>query len=303
MSSDITRFSKISDPFSIVLVLLGVSGLLASTRVATGQELYGTLQKITRANTLTIGFRESSPPFSFIGDNRQPSGYAIDLCNKIAEDVKVMLGKPDLKVDFLPVTPQTRIPLVANHTVDMECGSTTNTLSRQLDVDFSSIFYTTGTRILTRKIFGAKEIGDFQGKSIGAVTGSTNERAIRGMVDAGRLKDIRLVGVSDYSNGLTALEGKSIDGFVTDDIVLFGLLGKSSMKSELEVIGRFLTYDPYGIMIRRDDSAFRRVVNKTLADLFRSGEIWKIYAKWFDPIGVPVSPLLKAAVELQALPE
>ena len=303
MCPPITKRSRSPDFASAVLFLLGGWGFLSSIMGAHAQELYGTLQKINRVNAVTIGFRENSPPFSSTGDNKQPRGYAIDLCNKIAEDVKIALGKPELKVDFQPVTPQTRIPLVANFTVDLECGSTTNTFARQRDVDFSATYFTTGTRILTRKSLRAKEIEDFQDKSMGVVTGSTNERAVQLMMKTGGLKNIRLVGFKDYSDGLVALENKSIDGFVTDEIVLFGLLRKSSIGSDLEVTGRFLTYDPYGIMIRRDDSAFRLIVNKALAELFRSGEIWNIYAKWFDPIGVPVSPLLKAAVELQALPE
>lgn len=270
---------------------------------ALGRELYGTLRKINDTNTIVVGHRESSVPFSYINDKKQPVGYAIDICNKIVDEIKKTLEKPNLQVTYMVVTPQNRISLVANHTVDMECGSTTNTLARQEQVDFSAIYFTTGTRVLVRKMIKAKEIEKLQGKSIGVIGGSTNQRAINAIIDAGRLKNTRLVEFKDYAAAQAALEASNVDAFATDDIVLFGLISKSSIRSELEVIGRFLTYDPYGIMTRRDDSAFRLIVNKTMAALFRSGEIEKIYGKWFDPIGVPISELTRAGFALQALPE
>ena len=285
------------------LSVMTVLGLLGVTAGAPAQEFYGTLKKINDSNAIAIGHRDASIPFSYYDEKKQPVGYAMDLCNKVVEEVKKTLHKPDLQVKYVLVNPQTRIPLVANHTIDMECGSTTNTLARQQQVDFSAIYFTTGTRVLTRKAARAKEIEDFQGKSVGVVGGSTNERAIKAMIDAGKLTDLRVMDLKDYAEAQAALEADRIAAFVTDDIVLFGLMSKSSIKAELEVVGRFLTYDPYGIMMRRDDSAFRLVVNKTLAGLFRSGEIEKIYAKWFAPIGVPISPLMKAGFELQALPE
>jgi glutamate/aspartate transport system substrate-binding protein len=157
--------------------------------------------------------------------------------------------------------------------------------------------------MLSRTSGKFKEIEDFKGKSIGLSVGSTNERVVKALIDAGKVKDVRILNLKDHAEALVALETDRIDGYASDDIVLYGLISKSRIKNELEVVGRNLSYEPYGIMLPRDDSAFRLVVNKTLADLFRSGEIDKIYAKWFDPLGVPVNPLLKAAFELQALPE
>jgi glutamate/aspartate transport system substrate-binding protein len=285
------------------MCLLAAFTLLGTCERARAQELYGTLKKIDDSNTITIGHRESSAPFSFYDAKKQPVGYAMDLCGQVVEQVRKVLKKPNLQVAYRTVTPQTRIPAVMDGTVDMECGTTTNTLARQQQVDFSAVYFTTGTRVLSRKAAKAGEIEDLQGKSVGVVGGSTNERAIKAMIDSGKLKNVRLAVVKDYADGLAALEGNSVDAFATDDIVLYDLLSKSRIKSELEVVGRFLTYDPYGIMFRRDDSAFRLVVNRALAGLFRSGEINTIYAKWFDPLGVPVTPLMKAGFELQALPE
>jgi glutamate/aspartate transport system substrate-binding protein len=267
------------------------------------QEIYGTLKKINDSNKITIGHRESSIPFSYYDEKKQPVGYAMDLCNRVVDEVKIALKKPGIQVDYLMVTAQTRIPMVVDQSIDMECGSTTNTLSRQQQVDFSAVYFTTGTRMLARKALKAREIEDLQSRSIGVVGGSTNERAIKAMIDSGKLQNIRLTVLKDYADGLAAVETNSVDAFATDDIVLYGLLSKSRVKDELEVIGRLLTYDPYGIMVRRDDSAFRLVVNRALANAFRSGEAEKIYAKWFDPIGVPISPFMKAAFALQALPE
>lgn len=289
---------------------LGLMALLAATLWTSlgaaplgAQELYGTLKKISDTGTITIGHRDSSIPFSYYDEKKQPIGYAMDLCHRIVDEIKKTLKRTDLQVKYISVNPQTRIPLMANNTVDMECGSTTNTIARQQQVAFSMVYFTTGTKVLTRKSFKSKEIEDFQGKSVGLAVGSTNERAVKDMISAGKLKDIRILALKDHAEALVALETDRIDAYASDDIVLYGLRWKSRLKDELEVVGRYLSYDPYGIMMRRDDSTFHLLVNKTLADLFRSGEIMKLYSKWFDPVGVPVSPLLKAAFELQALPE
>jgi glutamate/aspartate transport system substrate-binding protein len=279
------------------------AGLLLFTGQASAQEFYGTLKKIKDTNTITIGHREASIPFSYYDDKKQPIGYAMDLCAKVVEEIKKVIKAPDLQVKYLPVNAQTRIPLMVNGTVNIECGSTTNTLGRTHQIDFSAIYFTTATRVLTRKSGNFKEIEDFKGKSIGLSVGSTNERVVKALIDAGKVKDVRILNLKDHAEALVALETDRIDGYASDDIVLYGLISKSRIKNELEVVGRNLSYEPYGLMLPRDDSAYRLVVNRTLAELFRSGEIEKIYAKWFDPLEVPLNPLLKAAFELQALPE
>ncbi|MFM9845564.1 MAG: amino acid ABC transporter substrate-binding protein [Hyphomicrobiaceae bacterium] len=280
-----------------------VAGLLLFTGQASAQEFYGTLKRIKETNTITVGHREASIPFSYYDDKKQPIGYAMDLCAKVVDEVKKVIKAPDLQVKYLPVNAQTRIPLMVNGTVNIECGSTTNTLGRTHQIDFSAIYFTTATRVLTRKSGKFKEIEDFQGKSIGLSVGSTNERVVKALIDAGKVKDVRILNLKDHAEALVALETDRIDGYASDDIVLYGLISKSRIKNELEVVGRNLSYEPYGLMLPRDDSAYRLVVNRTLAELFRSGEIEKIYAKWFDPLGVPINPLLKAAFELQALPD
>jgi len=222
---------------------------------------------------------------------------------KIVDEVRASLKKPDITVKYAMVNAQTRIPMVVDGSIDLECGSTTNTLSRQQQVDFSATYFTTGTRLLTWKSTKTREIEDLVGKSIAVVGGSTNEKAVKALVDAGKVKSAKLVVVKDYAEGIAILEAKTVTAFATDDVVLFGLLAKSAKKKDLEVVGRFLTYDPYGVMMRRNDADFRLVVNRALARVFRSGEAARIYAKWFDPMSVRISPLLKAGFELQAIPE
>jgi glutamate/aspartate transport system substrate-binding protein len=282
---------------AVLAALICISG---TTQAA---ELGGTLRKIRDTGVITIGHREASSPFSYVDLNKQPVGYAIDLCLKIADEVKAVLEKPDVTVKYAVVNPQTRIPLVVDGSVDLECGSTTNTLARQQQVDFSPVYFTTGTRLLTWKANNVREIENLAGKTIAVVSGSTNEKAVKALIDNGQARGAQLVVTKDYAEGINALEAKRADAFATDDIVLFGLLAKSEKKQDLEIVGRYLTYDPYGIMYRRGDPDFRLAVNKALARVFRSGEIAKIYSKWFDPIAVPMSPLLKAGFELQAIPE
>jgi glutamate/aspartate transport system substrate-binding protein len=259
-------FAGHSRPWTLGGAVLAM--LISSGGSAHSGELTGTLKKIRDNGAITIGHREASSPFSFFNSNKQPIGYAIDLCLKIVDEVKAVLEKPSLTIKYSIVNAQTRIPLVVDGTIDLECGSTTNTLARQQQVDFSPVYFTTGTRI-----------------------------------ENGQARGAQLVVTKDYAEGMVALETKKADAFATDDIVLFGLLAKSEKKEDLEVVGRYLTYDPYGIMYRRGDPDFRLAVSKALARVFRSGEIAKIYAKWFDPVAVPMSPLLKAGFELQALPE
>ncbi|MBI2584785.1 MAG: amino acid ABC transporter substrate-binding protein [Rhodospirillales bacterium] len=268
-------------------------------------ELYGTLKKVKEKGEIVMGHREASVPFAYIGPDGKPIGYSIDLCNKIIDKVKNELKMPDLKVKQVPVTPQTRIPLLANGTIDIECGSTTNNLTRTQQVDFLAVTYITGTKLAVKKGSGIKEIEDLKGKAIGLALGTTNEKAIKTVAEQLKI-DLKYHMVKDHPQGWLALETGRVDAYATDDVLLYGLISKSKDPSKYEVVGRFLSYDPYGIMVRRDDSAIRLLGNTVLADLMRSGEMQKIYDKWFNPgptnIKMPISADLKKAYEIQALP-
>jgi glutamate/aspartate transport system substrate-binding protein len=268
---------------------------------AGAQQLYGTLKKVKESGVFTIGHREASYPFAYYDDNKKPAGFAVDLCERVAEAVKKELSLPNLEIRYLPVNPQTRIPLLTNGTIDIECGSTTNNLTRQQQVDFTHIMYVTGTRLLVSKKSRIKEVEDLKGKVAAVAQGTTNEKIIRELIEKLGI-NTKLIYVKDHSEGMLALETGRIDAYVHDEVGEFALLAKSRKKDELAVVGRLLSYDPYGLMVRRDDSAYRLVANRMLSDLFRTGEINAIFKKWFDPVGIPMTDEVKAAFRLQALP-
>jgi len=265
-----------------------------------------TLKRIEERGLVTIGHRETSIPFSYIGDGSEPIGYSIDICMKIVDGIKAELGKDDLSVKFVPVTGQTRIPLIANGTIDLECGSTTNNLTRQKQVEYLSTTFITGTKIASKKGSGVTEIEDLNGKIIGLSSGTTNEKAIKAKIEELGL-DVKVVPVKDHSQGWLALETDRIDAYGSDDVLLFGLISKSKDPGAFQVTGRYLSFDPYAIMVPRNDSTFARLGRVVMSDLMRSGEMAEIYNKWFAPgptnINMPLTATLKTAFEIQALPE
>lgn len=284
-----------------VRILAGavMAALVASPAVA--QDLTGTLKAIKERGTIVVGHREASVPFSYLNDEQEPVGYTLDICSRVIENVKERIGVEDLDVRMVPVNPQTRIPLLANRTIDMECGSTTYNLTRDKQIDYSLITYITGTKLLVKKESGIEGIDDLDGKSIALAQGTTNERAVKREMEERGL-DIRVLNVKDHNEGFLALQTDRVDAYSTDDILLYGLIAKSKAPEDYAVVGEFLSYDPYSIMVPPNDSDFRLVVDRTVADLFRSGEIHDIYDKWFEPMGVPMSSMLEDAVRIQALP-
>ena len=250
---------------------------------------------------IVIGHRESSVPFAYLDENQKPVGYSIDLCMKIVEAVEAELGK-ELTVKYVPVNPKTRIALIANGTIDLECGSTTNTLTRQKQVEYLPVTFITGTKLLVRKDGGIQSVADLGGKVVALAQGTTNERAVLAAVEELGL-DVKVLPVRDHAEGMLSLETDRVDVYATDHILLFGLISKSKTPDDFVVVGDFLSFDPYALMVRRDDSEFELIGKKALGAVFRSGEIDAIYSKWFDPLGVPADPLLKAAFTLGALPE
>lgn len=272
-----------------------------ATPAALAQGAGGTLDKISKSGEIVIGHRESSVPFSYLDADQKPVGYSIDLCMKIVDAVSAELGKK-IAVKYVPVNPKTRIALMANGTIDLECGSTTNNLTRQQQVEYLPVTFVTGTKIMARKGSGISSVADLNGKSVALAQGTTNERAVKAAIKDQGL-DVKVLPVRDHAEGMLSLETDRVDAYSTDHILLFGLIAKSKTPDKFEVVGDFLSFDPYAIMVRRDDSAFELVGKKALAAVFRSGEIDGIYAKWFDPLGVPQGDLLKAAFTLGGLPE
>jgi glutamate/aspartate transport system substrate-binding protein len=263
------------------------------------------LKRIKERGVINVGHREASIPFSYIGPDGKPIGYSIDLCMMIIEKIKAEIQAPDLKVKFVPVTSQTRIPLMANGTIDMECGSTTNNLTRSKQVDYLAVTFITGTQLGVKKNSGINEIEDLNGKAIALSLGTTNEKAVKAVIQEKGL-NVKIVMVKDHPQGWLALETGRVDAYATDHVLVYGLISKSKDPSQFKVTGRFLSYDPYGIMVPRNDSTYRLIGNTVLADLMRSGEMVKLYDKWFNPgptnINMPLSPTLRTAFEVQALP-
>lgn len=288
----------------IAIATLVAASLPVSARAGAGDS--PTLKRIEERGTISIGHRETSIPFSYMGDDGKPIGYSIDICMKFVDEIRKELNKPDIKVKFVPVTGQTRIPLLANGTIDMECGSTTNNLTRQKQVAYLPTTFITGTKIAVRKDSGAKEIEDLKGKIIGLSAGTTNEKAIKEHIAKEKL-DIRVTEVKDHSQGWLALETGRVDAYGSDDVLLYGLISKSKSPDDYAVVGRYLSFDPYSIMVPRNDSTFQRLGTAVIAGLMRSGELEKMYNKWFSPgptnIKMPITDTLKTAFEIQALPE
>jgi len=278
------------------------AALLLTNTMASAQELYGTLKKIKDSGTIVIGHNEDSPPFAYFGADGKPQGYSIDICNKIAEAVKAELKMDDLTVKYQAVNGQTRTPLLVNGTVDLVCATTTNTFSRQKQLDFLNTMFITGNRLLVRKDSGIKEIEDLKGKVVSANQGTTNEKVLHELNDKLGL-GIKILPTKDQPQAWAALESDRTDAHMTDAVVEYGLIAKAKNPDDYMVTGRLLSFDPYAIVIRRDDSAFRSIGNRTLAQLYRSGEWEQIYTKWMSTIGQPMSPELKQLMSMQNYPD
>ncbi len=277
--------------------------LLATIQPASAQDSF-VLERIKERGVINMGHREASVPFAYIHEGKV-QGYSIDLCDKFVEAIKKTLEMPNITVKHVPVTSQTRLALIANGNIDMECGSTTNNLTRQKQVDYLPVTFITGTKIASKKDSGINEIEDLDGKAIAIVQGTTNEKAIKRIMKEKGL-NINIIPVKDHPQGWLALTSDRVDAYPTDDVLLYGLISKSKNPDQFQVTGRFLSYDPYGLMVPRNDSTYRRIGIVVLADMMRSGEMLEIYNKWFNPgptnINMPISSTLKTAFEVQALP-
>jgi ABC-type amino acid transport substrate-binding protein len=284
----------------LVTVLLMVAvGALAEQAVA--QPLEGTLKRIKDSGTIKIGFRENSAPFSFLGTDKKPAGYSIDLCERIARAVQQEVKLTDLKTQFVPLTVENRIDAVANGTVDIECGSTTMTLGRQEKVDFTSLTFIDGGGFLVSRTSGIQGTTDLAGKRVAVIPGTTTERALREELQRTGIT-ATIVTVTDHNKGFTAVESGQADAYASDRVILVGLLIQANAVDKFAIADQQFSFEPYGLMVRRNDSAFRLTANRTLARLYRSGDIGGIFNRWFGALGKP-SPGLVVMYRLFAVPE
>ena len=293
---------NLASPVVRSLAAIGALVLATTASPALAQSSDAVLDRIKSKGSITLGYRESSIPFSYLNDERKPVGYAMDLCMKVVEAVRQRLQLPALKIELVAVNPQNRIALVANGTVDLECGSTVNTLGRQAQVDFSAPHFISTTRLLVRRNSGVKEAEDLNGKAVALPINTTPERLIKGIIEAKKL-NVRVVPVRDNAEGFLALSTGRVDAFSTDDILLFGLRKTAPNPNDYEVVGRSLSFDPYGLMLQKNSTVFLSLINATIARAVRSGDMRKSYDQWFDPLQFALSPDLAEAFKLTALPE
>lgn len=282
----------------LVLLLL----CLAPAGLAGAQELQGTLRKIKDSGTLNLGFRESSRPFSFAGPEGRPAGYSIDLCLRVVDSVREQLRVPSLKTQWFPVTPENRIQLVANGTIDLECGSTTVTLGRQALVDFSLLTFVDGGSLLARLGSNISSPADLGGKRVAVVPRTTTEKALADALQKNWITTAQIVSVKENAAGLAAVEQGQADAFASDRTVLVGLLEQAKDPKRLRVSGQYFSYEPYALMLRRDDPDFRLTVNRALVKLYQSVHITQIYEAWFGRFS-QASALLRAMYSLNSIPE
>lgn len=254
---------------------------------AQAEELSGTLKKVADNGTITLGYRDASVPFSYLGDNSgQPMGYSVELAGKVVERLKSTLGKPELKVKYNLVTSQTRIPLVQNGTVDLECGSTGVTAERQKQVAFSYGFIYVKGQLLTRKDSGIAHFDDLKGKNVVTTAGTTSERLLKAM-NADKKMGMNIISAKDHGESFMMLESGRAVAFMMDDALLYGEMAKAKKPDDWVVGGTPQSFEIYGCMVRKGDAAFKKVVDKAITDTYASGEVNKIYDKWFTQ---PIPP-------------
>jgi glutamate/aspartate transport system substrate-binding protein len=282
-----------------LVTILFVAVLLTSP--VYGQHQQSTLDKIKATKTINLGYRESSFPFSYLGEDQKPAGYSVDLCTRIATGVQQQLGLADLAVKWLVVTPENRLEMVANGTVDLECGSTTNTLSRQERVDFSYMTFVDGGSLLVSSDANINRLSDIAGKRVAVVPGTTTEKVMAEALQKAKLT-VQMIKVKEHAEGIAALENGSADACASDRVILIGLAMTSKDPTKLAISDQYFSYEPYGLMLRRGDPDFRLAVNGVLARLYRSGEIVPIYERWFGWFE-RTSNLLQAMYLLHSLPE
>jgi glutamate/aspartate transport system substrate-binding protein len=280
-----------------------LSALMAAvllTVAVTGAQAADTLAKIAESGKITLAYRESSVPFSYLDGPSKPIGFSVELSNAVVEAVKKKLNKPNLQVALMPVTSQNRIPLIQNGTIDLECGSTTNNSARGKDVSFAINHFYTGTRLLVKKSSKIKNYADLAKKTVASTTGTTNALVMR-KYNAENKLDMDIVLGKDHADAFLLVESDRAVAFAMDDILLFGLIANAKNPAEFEVVGDALQVEPYACMLPKDDPAFKKVVDDTIVGLMKSGEFEKMYNKWFmSPIppkgtalNLPMSPQLR----------
>ena len=282
---------------SFATILVGLACALAVPAAAQT----GTLDKIRKAGVITMGYVDGASPFSFLGDGKQPQGYSVDLCREIASGIRAQLGLASLETRWVALTLQNRLEAVRTGKVDIECSTTTWTLDRQKEVDFSLITFVDGGSMLTRADAALGRLTEFEGKRIAVITGTTTEKVLKETIQRRGIK-AQVVTVKTRDNGLQMLESGKVDGFASDRIVLIGQVLKGKTQGAFKLLEEDYSIEPYALALPKGDHDYRLAVNRVLARLYRTGDIAKIYNSWLGRLGPP-SVLLSAAYFIQSLPE
>jgi ABC-type amino acid transport substrate-binding protein len=276
-----------------------LAAVLLATPVSAAEP--DTLQKIKSSNTITLGYREDARPFAYTGDDGKPAGYSVELCTRIAATIARQLGLTNLQTKWVKVTPENRLTSVINGTIDLECGSTTASLSRQEQVDFSLMTFVDGGSLLVTDASGVSGIATLEGKKVAVVPGTTTEKALT-MAIAKRGVKTTVVQVKNHAEGVAALDNKTIDAYASDRTLLIGMGRTSKSPEKLSLVDEYFSYEPHGFVLRRGDAAFRLAVNRGLAGMYRTGEVAPIFEKYFGSM-TTAGPLIVNMYLMNGLPE
>lgn len=281
---------------SLIVAGAAVSCLFAVPAVANEP----TLITIKQTSTIKLGYRENSPPFSFVGDDKKPHGYSVDLCLLVATDIAKQLSVPNLEVKWIPVSAQSRFDALKKGEIDIECGNTTQTLTRRADFDFSLMTFVDGAGLLFRAGENPKSMEELKGQRIVVVAGTTTEKTMEALVADEKL-GVKLIKAKDHDTAMASLQDKTATAYAADRTVLITTALLRGEGKDFVVADNQFSYEPYGLMMRRD-SDMRLAVDRTLAHLYRTGEIGPVLQNWFGPLGKP-SDVLKVMIFLNGLPD
>ena len=277
---------------AVVLALLCALAMPAKAQM-------GTLDKVRKSGVITLGYIEGAAPFSFVGEDQQPQGYAVDLCREVAIGIRTQLGLAKIDTRWVALTIQNRLEAVRSGRVDIECSTTTWTLSRQVEVDFSLITFVDGGSILAKSGTGSGRLIDFDGKRLAVISGTTTEKVLRESLAQRSIKT-QVTTVKTRAEGLKLLEESKVDGFASDRTTLIGLVASRQTVGSYRLLDEDFSIEPYALALPRGDHEFRLAVNRVLARLFRSGQIGSIYNRWLGALGPP-SLMLSATYYVQGL--
>jgi glutamate/aspartate transport system substrate-binding protein len=285
------------------------TGSVAQEQEQSARQLQGTLQKIDRSGVVTIGYREASFPLSYLDPQGHPIGYSIDICKAIIDEIAREIDNTRIKTEYAPVTPETRIPALLSGKIDLECGSTTNNVERQKQVAFSPLIFVAGTKLMVKRGSGIRSYKDLKGKVVAVTAGTTNEQVMKRINQQFNV-GMNIVSARDHEESYALVANGNAAAFATDDVLLYGLIARHRSQRELIVVGDLLSYDPYGIMFRKDDPQINEAVLRTFQQLVDSRDILEIYHRWFirrtptgERLNLPMSPQLEESFRVLGLGE